>query len=190
MNGAMSIKRGMKHIGPLVKERVEQEARYGKDWPGRPVCVSYPCSMIALLLRNQNDVLTWLFEASKGKEQSLEDITIRILFINLASIHQTTIARRVTLSLNSASLTLPQAFTYTLFDLATHPEYVQPLRDEIEGVLREEGWTKTAMGKMSKLDSFFKETMRLSAMGPCTYFDQFLCFTDNAFPQLSCHAKQ
>ena len=94
MNGVLSIKHGMKHIGPFVKERVEQEARYGKDWPDRPVCVSY------FLVRwwftsYQNDVLTWLSETSKGKEHTLEDITMRILFINLASIHPTTIARRV-----------------------------------------------------------------------------------------------
>ena len=30
-------KRGMKHLGPLVKECSEQEAQYGKDWAERPV---------------------------------------------------------------------------------------------------------------------------------------------------------
>ena len=34
---AKGIKRGMKHLGPLVKERSEQETRYGKDWAERPV---------------------------------------------------------------------------------------------------------------------------------------------------------
>ena len=29
------------------------------------------------------------------------------------------------------------------------------------------------MMKMTKLDSFFKETMRLSAMGACMYFESF-----------------
>jgi hypothetical protein len=31
------VKRGMKHLGPLIKERFEKEALYGKDWPEKPV---------------------------------------------------------------------------------------------------------------------------------------------------------
>ena len=41
----------MRHIGPYVKERLEQEARYGKDWAERPVCVLNPFLAAALTLQ-------------------------------------------------------------------------------------------------------------------------------------------
>ena len=50
--------------------------------------------------------------------------------------------------------------THAIFDLAARPEYIQPLREEVEQVVTADGWTKTAMGKMWKLDSFLKESMR------------------------------
>jgi hypothetical protein len=53
--------------------------------------------------------------------------------------------------------------------LATYPEYVQPLREEIETVTDEQGWSKASISKMTKLDSFVKETMRLSQITACTY---------------------
>ncbi len=31
------IKRGLKHLGPLIRERIEQAAHYGDDWPDKPV---------------------------------------------------------------------------------------------------------------------------------------------------------
>lgn len=68
-----------------------------------------------------------------------------VLLINFAAIHTTTIA-----------------FTHVLYELATRPEYVQPMRDEVEEVIKQEGWTKSAVHKLVKLDSFIKETMRLS----------------------------
>jgi len=54
--------------------------------------------------------------------------------------------------------------THVLYDLATHPEYIAPLRDEIEKVLADDGGIliKTSMTKLRKLDSFIKESQRLS----------------------------
>lgn len=45
--------------------------------------------------------------------------------------------------------------------LCESPECVQPLREEIVSVLREDGWTKAAFSKMRLLDSFMKEVHRL-----------------------------
>jgi hypothetical protein len=50
LNVTKGIKRGMRHLGPLVKERLEQEARYGKDWAERPVGTLTPFLVIALTL--------------------------------------------------------------------------------------------------------------------------------------------
>lgn len=54
------------------------------------------------------------------------------------------------------------SITQALYDLATHPEFQDPIRDEIESVLSEfGGWTKQALTKMKKLDSSLKESQRL-----------------------------
>ena len=58
----------------------------------------------------------------------------------------------------------PQSLTHALFDLAAHPEYIQPLREEIERVVADEGWTKSAFTHMWKLDSFLKESHRYNGM--------------------------
>ena len=51
-----------------------------------------------------------------------------------------------------------------MYNLAVHPEYIEPLREEIESIVAKEGWTKASVSKMKKLDSFVKETMRLSPL--------------------------
>lgn len=44
-----------------------------------------------------------------------------------------------------------------------HPEYLEPLREEIGNAVREcGGWNKDACSRMPKLDSFLRETLRLS----------------------------
>lgn len=89
-----------------------------------------------------NDIITWMLD---DKPRSLRALAITLLGINFASIHTTTIA-----------------FTFVLFELATRPEYVQPLRDEIEAVINDEGWSKDSVRKLRKLDSFIKECLRVS----------------------------
>lgn len=63
-----------------------------------------------------------------------------------------------------------QSFTHVLYFIATKPEYVGPLREEIEAVIAEEGWTRGAIGRCHKLDSFIKETMRLRGADDRTIF--------------------
>lgn len=51
-----------------------------------------------------------------------------------------------------------------LFDLAAHPEYIQPLRDEVATVVTEEGGEDqllaTGLAKLHRMDSIFKESQR------------------------------
>lgn len=63
----------------------------------------------------------------------------------------------------------PQAFTHALFDLTTYPEHFLPMREEVERVVKEEGWTKAALNSMFKVDSFLRESQRLKGNGPGTY---------------------
>ncbi|KAF8351221.1 cytochrome P450 [Amanita rubescens] len=122
------VKRGKRHLEPLIKERLEYEAQYGKNWPGKP-----------------NDLISWLLDVAERDQRSVSNITKRVLFTNFTAIHTSTIAA-----------------VQILYDLANHSEYMQPLREEIEAVVQEDGWTKAAMGKLRKLDSFMKESMRFS----------------------------
>ena len=43
-----------------------------------------------------------------------------------------------------------------------------PLREEIEPIVATHGWTKAAMGKMWKLDSFLRESQRYNGIGIST----------------------
>lgn len=54
-----------------------------------------------------------------------------------------------------------------LFDLASRPEYIEPIREEIESIIAEEGWSKSSVMKMRKLESFLKESQRYSQLAGC-----------------------
>ena len=42
---------------------------------------------------------------------------------------------------------------------------MKPLREEVEEIIKQEGWTKAAIDQMYKLDSFIKESQRLHPIG-------------------------
>ncbi|KAF8185937.1 cytochrome P450, partial [Pholiota molesta] len=119
-------KDALKHLVPLIQARREERTAKG-DQAAKPV-----------------DLLTWLMDEANADESTDEALTTRLLTVNFAAIH-----------------TSSMAFIHTLYNLATYPEYLQPLREEIEEFISEEGWTKNALDKMLKLDSFLKETQRL-----------------------------
>ncbi|SJL13071.1 uncharacterized protein ARMOST_16508 [Armillaria ostoyae] len=116
-------------LGETVRERMHQQDVYGKDWPGKP-----------------NDLVSWLLDIDygDGKRRSVKDHCSRVLLLNTAAIHTTSMT-----------------FATALYALASHPEYAETLRDEVESIINEEGCTKAAMGKMNQLDSFVKEAQRL-----------------------------
>ncbi|KAM6492346.1 Cytochrome P450 [Amanita muscaria] len=95
-----------------------------------------------------NDAVSWLVDYSRNEPshaKRVRSMVLRMLLINFAGIRTPTIA-----------------FTHVLFELASRPEYVQPMREEIEATIQQEGWSKTSLGKLRKVDSFIKETLRLS----------------------------
>ncbi|ESK83170.1 cytochrome p450 [Moniliophthora roreri MCA 2997] len=95
-----------------------------------------------------NDLLSWLLDEAKGYQRSLDDLVMRILTINFGAIHTTTMSVTTTISV-----------------LGVYPQYIPELRNEIEAVVAEHGWTKAAMGQMRKLDSFLKEVQRFTSYG-------------------------
>ncbi|TFK36367.1 cytochrome P450 [Crucibulum laeve] len=95
-------------------------------------------------VRQSKVFLSWILDEAKVEEQSTGRLANRILVINFSSIHTTT-----------------NTFNQALLHLAATPQYLRPLRDEIEQVTKSEGWTKAALDKMRHLDSFCRETQRL-----------------------------
>lgn len=95
------------------------------------------------------------------------DTVIRsILLTNFAAIHTSsnvgiTEYRKSTVTYSPL---FSQSFTQALYTLAAHPECVGPLREEVDKVIREEGWTKIALQKLRKLDSFMRENQRVNGI--------------------------
>ncbi|PPQ77970.1 hypothetical protein CVT26_005275 [Gymnopilus dilepis] len=134
-----SIQRAISHASPLFQAQLEREQELGKDWPNRP-----------------NNLITWLVqEAQDPSRRNVYDLAVRLLTVNFTAIHTTSVA----------SIVASRALTHMLYDLAAHPEYVQPMREEVEKVLGHEGWTKSSVLKLRKLDSFIKESQRLAIGG-------------------------
>ncbi|KAJ7468032.1 cytochrome P450 [Mycena latifolia] len=120
----------MKHVGPILQHRLEMDDKYGQDWPNED---------------RPNDFISWLLDEARGhpSRPTVRTLTRTLLDVNFGAIHTTT-----------------QGFLHALYNLAAHLEYVEPLREEIESIVKSEGWSKAVMGKMVKLDSFMKESAR------------------------------
>ncbi|KAF8745079.1 hypothetical protein AX14_010551 [Amanita brunnescens Koide BX004] len=97
--------------------------------------------------RRPNDLLQWLLTDSRGSQATDKELASRILAANAAAIHET-------------STVLTQA----LYHLVAHPQYMETMREEVEYLVRTEGWTKSSIDQMHLVDSFIKETMRISGM--------------------------
>ncbi|KAF8844224.1 cytochrome P450, partial [Paxillus ammoniavirescens] len=91
-----------------------------------------------------NDFLSWLMDDPQGSKTSVKDLTLRILTLNFAAIH---------------------CLTQALYTLAANPQYMQPLREEVESIVGTHGWSKEALVKMRKIDSFLKESQRMEGVG-------------------------
>jgi ent-kaurene oxidase len=74
---------------------------------------------------------------------------------------ETTVQRLMVTYLGSGPSTII-AVAQVLFDLCAHPEYVELLRQEALEVLHKGGYTKQALADMKKMDSFMRESQRLS----------------------------
>ncbi|KAI4125181.1 MAG: hypothetical protein LQ338_004405 [Usnochroma carphineum] len=98
--------------------------------------------------KKPNDMLQWLEDASEGADSRPERIVDRQLGMSFAAIHTTT-----------------NHLTNVIYDLAARWDVYGPeLRAEVEEVLAEtnHSWKKTTLTKLSKMDSFMKESQRLN----------------------------
>ncbi|EJF59354.1 cytochrome P450 [Dichomitus squalens LYAD-421 SS1] len=90
------------------------------------------------------DVLQWVLDEAVPRNLSDERVAMRLHLVNFAAIH-----------------TSSNSLVHALYDLGAFPEYIQPIRDEIESIVAVDGWTKEGISKMSKLDSLLRESQRI-----------------------------
>ena len=105
--------------------------------------------------KKPNDMLQWLEDASEGDDARPERMVDRQLGMSFAAIHTTT-----------------NHLTNVIYDLAARwDEYGPELRAEVEGALAiSDGiWKKTTLTKLSKMDSFMKESQRLNPPSARTF---------------------
>ncbi|KAF2185204.1 putative cytochrome P450 monooxygenase [Zopfia rhizophila CBS 207.26] len=94
-----------------------------------------------------NDLLQWMMDRANGADGRPDKLAHRLLILTLAAVHTTSMAA-----------------TQTLFDLCVHPEYIEPLREELLAAMdKTEGKiTKQTLNQLRRLDSFMRESQRLS----------------------------
>lgn len=107
--------------------------------------------------------MTWLIEEGRAVDQPIDLLVNALLSSNFVAIHTSSIVciNYMMSGSHLANNEQRQSVTHALYNLAAYPEYQQPIRDEIVEVLKAEGWTKQAFGKMWKLDSFMRESQRM-----------------------------
>ena len=129
-------------LGPVIQRRFEEE-RLAKE--------------NGTIYKKPDDMLQWLTERVEPRHKNIEDLSELQLLSNLASIHATSLS-----------------FLNALADLAAHQECVQPIREEIEAVLSANNGVidRAALRKMTKTDSFFKESSR-GQLNICKYITIF-----------------
>ncbi|KAI9758073.1 MAG: hypothetical protein M4579_003204 [Chaenotheca gracillima] len=134
-----------KHLNPIIKERMDIIKEINND------------ELAAKRL--PNDVLTSLMFAARKEKDSAYEYTPYMLVNRMLALHFA--------SIYTSTLT----FTNVLFDLISLPpeefeQTVASMREEVDNVLKEEGgWTRVAAYKMTLIDSFIKESIRMNGIG-------------------------
>ena len=116
-------------------------------------------------------------EDAIGEEKEPRNLTLRVLAVNFAAIHTTSMVShlfltRFWLTLDSrpdlyirplpVTGSVSHAVKFrSVLTVFPSPQYIEPLREEVESIVKEQGWTKASIFNMRKLDSFLREAQRL-----------------------------
>lgn len=99
------------------------------------------------------DVLQWMLEAAEGEEKDPVNLATRYVYAVIGSL-----------------FTVSAGLVDCMYDLTANPEYLEPLRQEVEQVLAEDGgWAKGTAAKLVMMDSFMKESQRLNTPSPSMF---------------------
>ncbi|OJJ01767.1 hypothetical protein ASPVEDRAFT_150556 [Aspergillus versicolor CBS 583.65] len=116
--------------------------RQGRRWLG-------PLIQDRLDGKKADDLIQWLIDAAPPIERTVPQLAERIMALNVASIHTTTMT-----------------FTAALYTLAAEPtKYVSALREEVMANLEEGKITASTLSKLPKMESFLRESGRINTLG-------------------------
>ena len=109
--------------------------------------------------------MQWIIDSSPQNDAwTSERVIQETLALWFGSVHQLAMVCR-SLSFRQYSvialITKSQSFTYALYDLCEHPEYITPLREELEKATLAD-YSLWHTEHMPRLDSFLKESARLN----------------------------
>jgi len=77
----------------------------------------------------------------------------------------------------------------SVLTLYTSPEYIEPLRQEVDSIVKEQGWTKASIFNMRKLDSFLREAVRFGGGSTSEDHPVLNNLLANSRFQLRCNAR-
>ncbi|KAG8162657.1 hypothetical protein KVR01_007135 [Diaporthe batatas] len=146
--GAQKIKKYPEFLKPLVA-RFVPEIRKIADHYAAAEAAAIP------MLENRRrtgekamDLLYWMAEQAKDEERDFKFLAGILLKVSFAAIH-----------------TSAAAPAQLLYDLCEHPEFIEPLREEVSSVIGPDGMIdKSGFMKMAKMDSFMKESQRFNPL--------------------------
>ncbi len=98
----------------------------------------------------RKDVLQWMLDLGTGNDRKKDVIVGKMMFLTMAGFHAPTATA-----------------VHVVYDLCAHPNYLAPLRKEIEDELAIEGgvWTLALLRRLKRLDSVIKESQRINSPG-------------------------
>ncbi|KAK2007311.1 cytochrome P450 [Colletotrichum eremochloae] len=101
--------------------------------------------------------VSWMMKYTSPRSKTSETMGTNQMLLSFAAIHTTS-----------------STATFALYDLLSRPEYIGPLREEIEQTMAHDGaetdengqifLSKVSLSKLKKLDSFIKESQRMSPL--------------------------
>lgn len=110
----------------------------------------------------QVEIFRWLYESSVFRQRwTYSEVIGEMLLLQFAFIYTTAYVCPQVHGMGDVQLTYKQGLYGALAELAQRPQYIQPLREEVESALTEWGVSVAGCDRMILLDSFLKECQRL-----------------------------
>ncbi|KAI1818685.1 putative cytochrome P450 [Poronia punctata] len=146
--GAQAIKQYPHILRPIMQYRIPALSKIAEHYRA-----AERAAIPLLKEREKNgesalDLLYWMADQAQGDEKDKAFLAGILLKVSFAAIH-----------------TSAAAPAQLIFDLCAMPEYMEPLREELEGVMLPDGSIdKNGFNKLAKMDSIMKESQRFNPL--------------------------
>ncbi|KAI3396499.1 hypothetical protein diail_12119 [Diaporthe ilicicola] len=146
--GAQKLKKYPEFLKPIVARFIPEIHKIGDHYAAAEAAAIPLLESRRKTGEKAMDLLYWMAEQAKGEEQDLKFLAGILLKVSFAAIH-----------------TSAAAPAQLLYDLCEHPEFIEPLREELDNVIGPDGLIdKSGFLRMAKMDSFMKESQRFNPL--------------------------